>query len=346
MHLLRFVLLLVFLHQKAAAQDFQFSQYYATPLLVNPALTGYMDGLKSGESNQPEVRFSAAYRNQLYRGVQDYNGAAIAMDWRHCLPACVNCGKSRSSWAIGGILQADGSRFASYRNIRAGLSGAYHLQLKNDVVLSAGASGSWFNFGFDPTALQLDQQFDGRGHNPGFGSPDPLVTAERSKSQLDLNAGANFSARLGKGQLTAGLALYHLKPIEYTLAGSKNQLGVGTGVYLTYEKTRVTLRGFYRRQSVWGQNGRQQQILAGPVFHTKKLPLGGGILFRANNHHRTDFALDGAVLITQLRLQGLQLQISYDIALSAVRTATSGAFELTMTHVWGDFKRCVYCPGL
>ena len=52
-----YFLLLVFLASGAFAQDIHFSQYYASPLTLNPAMTGNINGV---------LRAAAIYRNQFF----------------------------------------------------------------------------------------------------------------------------------------------------------------------------------------------------------------------------------------------------------------------------------------
>jgi type IX secretion system PorP/SprF family membrane protein len=341
---MRTILLLIFLPFAAATQDFQFSQYFSTPLALNPALTGYMDGLVSKGIEPPDVRINASHQNQFYRNAYDYSGGVVSVDWRRCLTT----GQSKSALAIGMILQGDGSRFASYSNFRAGLSGAYHLQLSNRATLSIGASASWLNFGFDAGGLQFNEQFDGQGHNPNFGTPDPLINGDRRISQIDLNAGLGFTIKVRKHQqLSLGAAFYHLKPIEYTLAGTRNQLGVGFGLHGAYEFPKLTIHALYRRQSLTGRYSRQQQGMIG-VFGSLSNGhrIKAGAFIRGKNHHRNVAAFDGFIPVLQLRLSNWNLSVSYDIILPTASSVTPGAIEVTASILLGKFGRCVYCPGI
>lgn len=317
------------------AQDFQFAQYFATSLLLNPALTGYIEGDQG-------VRVSMAYRSQHYRKAPDYHGAAAMLDFRRCI-ACVGCGKSRSFWAAGMLLQGDQSDFAHFSQARAGVSGAFHLGLNANASLSAGASAALFNYGFDPTGLRFDEQFDGIGYNAGVGRPEPLVGVAGRRSQLDLNAGINGAFAVEGGAVTAGVAFYHLKPVIYTLYGSDNQLGLGTAAYATWQYKYWIFRGFWRRQSISGLQSRQHQLLLG-VTHQFKNGFACGMMARAKNYPRPALQFDGLVSLFQVQVGASRWSASYDIPLSSVRRVTSGAFELSGQFVFGTFGRCVYCP--
>jgi len=341
------IILVALLGLRGAAQDFQFTQYFATPLLLNPALTGYIPDAEKGERGggiSPDGRLALAYRSQYYRNVPDYDGATAMVDWRRCI-ACVNCGKSRSFWAIGLLLQGDRSPFAHFSQARAGVSGAFHLGLGRNASMSVGGSAAFFNFGFDPSGLRFDEQFDGIGFNANVGRAEPLLGTDKRRSQLDLNAGLNVTFPVRGGQLTAGLAFYHLKPVAYTLSTSGNQLGLGTGFYVTHEIQGWTSRVFWRRQSMFGQQSRQHQVLLGTMRNFKG-PFALGMMTRINNHWRQPLRFEGLIPMFQLRSGPWIFLASYDVPLSSVRRVAAGALELSAQYVFGQFGRCVYCPGM
>lgn len=331
-----FIVFACCLFSKSAAQDFQFAQYFATPLLLNPALTGYIEGDGSG-------RVSMAYRSQHYQKVPDYHGATAMLDFRRCI-GCDGCGKSRMFWAVGLLLQGDQSDFAHFSQARAGLSGAFHLGLGTKASMSVGASTAFFNYGFDPTGLRFDEQFDGIGYNASVGRPEPLVGAAGRQSELDLNAGVNGTFPLYQGQITAGVAFYHLIPVTYTLSPPGNQLWLGTSFYGTWQHKRWSIRGLWRRQSISGRESKQHQLLVGAVHHFKS-GFACGMMARANNYPRPALQFDGLVPVFQLRLGASQWSASYDIPIASARRVTPGAFELSAQVSFGDFGRCVYCPA-
>ena len=70
------------------AQDIHFSQYYANPLNLNPALTGYMAG---------DQRLNINYRNQWARIINPYKTLSVSYD-QHFFRK-----KMTRSWFGGGI---------------------------------------------------------------------------------------------------------------------------------------------------------------------------------------------------------------------------------------------------
>jgi len=85
---LLFSFFVILLHQFAAAQDKHFTQFYAAPLTLNPALTGSFEG---------RYRVSTIYRNQWKKVLDNpFKTVALATDLR--FPART---RSKSKDAIG-----------------------------------------------------------------------------------------------------------------------------------------------------------------------------------------------------------------------------------------------------
>jgi hypothetical protein len=69
------ILLWIFLHLSfwSKAQSYHFSQFYSTPVLNNPAFTGYTDG---------QFRVATNFRSQWSQGSTPYVTTALSFDTR------------------------------------------------------------------------------------------------------------------------------------------------------------------------------------------------------------------------------------------------------------------------
>src|ERR687890_2099287 len=83
-----FISYFIFLFVKANAQDPHFSQFFASPLTLNPALTGKFDG---------ELRVAGNYRNQWPTINRAFTTTTVSVDF----PIMRNHISSTDTWGLG-----------------------------------------------------------------------------------------------------------------------------------------------------------------------------------------------------------------------------------------------------
>src|SRR6187431_730294 len=101
------------------AQDPHFSQFYASPLTLNPALTGRFDGT---------FRLAANYRNQWPTIYNAFTTATASLDF----PILANTIPEFDTWGVGIIGLSDQSGNKILRNNYVGISTAYSKGLDED----------------------------------------------------------------------------------------------------------------------------------------------------------------------------------------------------------------------
>lgn len=176
----------------AKAQDLHFSQYYASPLTLNPALTGKHDGL---------YRFNAIYRDQwrnLYNAPNFNNGGgegamfmtpAVSVDFSLLKDKLKN-----DALGVGAqfVYDKDGELFRTYQ---ASIALAYHKGLDKEgrYNLSLGLQGVYRNntVGLDPLTT-----FSDNINAPGTTSADIANINFDTRHLFDFNAGLMFDGRV------------------------------------------------------------------------------------------------------------------------------------------------------
>ena len=131
-----------------AAQDIHFSQVDADPVLLNPAYSGFYEGLG---------RFGVVYRNQWASVSVPFSTLAASGEmavWR---------GGGRRGLSVGGTLFADKAGTLNYGTVSGHLSTAYYqaLNRSGSSVLSVGVEVGWAQSGFDPSQAQMEQAGEG-----------------------------------------------------------------------------------------------------------------------------------------------------------------------------------------
>lgn len=328
--ILSFVVLLLCMTTSStqAQMDPHFSQYYAYPLWLNPALTGVIDA---------DARVTGNYRDQ-WTGLSDgYKTAAVSADFRH---------SDKVAWGANIFNQKAGS--AGYNYLSAYGTFGYQLSLSSDGFhkLSMGLQAGLINRRFDSGQLQMDDQYNpATGFDPGIPTSDIFSAA--SASVFDASTGLFYYD--GRPSATvnffAGISSAHL-------SGSKDRLtkdGLDSAVprrHTVHGGARISATDFlditphfiYMRQ-------RKSELKAAGLnleFNLKpeySLMLGG--MYRVN---------DAAVGNVGLYMKNLVVGLSYDYTTSPMQNVAraGGGYELSITYLFTRSlsARSEKCPRL
>lgn len=323
------IILWVFLgaNNNVTAQiDPHFSQYYANPLWLNPALTGVFDGT---------TRLTLNYKSQWAGVGNGYKTGGLSLDLRPT---------EKVGLGLNIIDQAAGT--AGYNYFAGYLSFGYGIAISGDGYqkLHFGVQGGVINRSFDPSKLQLDNQY-----NPAVGF-DPSIPITESFSAtnavtFDASAGiyyycadpskaANFFAGISVAHLTDSKDPFGLDginsklPIRYTIHG-----GVKIKASDFFD---ITPHLIYIRQ-------QQNQLRAIGAYSEFKLQDDSGLvlggMYRVN---------DAAVADVGYNMKSMLIGLSYDFNTSAFKAATSGqgGLELSIRYIFGSsFGNSVVCPS-
>jgi type IX secretion system PorP/SprF family membrane protein len=308
------------------AQDVHFTQYFSSPLTLNPAQTGL---------TQNDWRASANFRSQWYTVSKDpYTSGTIAFD----MP--VLRGKLPEGDALGiGLLGLyDRSGTGGLRNTTVGLSVAYHKAFGMDKqhTLSLGVQGYMVQ-----KSIQFDKLVFGDQINVnvpgGFNGTSLENFGNADLTYPDFNAGLMYSGRVAeKATLYGGIAYYHLTGPEEKFLNSGTSIKINSrytahlgGSFDMNENTVMYLSGMYQKQ--------------GPA---SEFLLGGAVGFVMNPGHseftrNTIFYLGGwyrygDAIAPYIGFEWSRMKIgfSYDVTLSSAQNMTSGqgGYEISMIY--------------
>ncbi|MCC6410734.1 MAG: PorP/SprF family type IX secretion system membrane protein [Saprospiraceae bacterium] len=326
------------------AQDIHFSQFYMSPLNLNPALTGVMN------CNQ---RFVANYRNQWASILKQnaYNTYSASYDQK------VPVGRY-DYFGVGGTFWGDKAGASEFGTLQTRLSGSYAKKMggyrRKAHYLSVGADAgvSWRSI--NSAALQWPSQNNGGGqfdpNLPGEVIPDEKFTF------LDLSVGALWFSVLDEdNNFYFGGAFSHLNRADQSFGGedpiplySKFTFHAG-GEFMV-----ATRMGLIPGVVTFFQ-GPSFQVNAGNSF---KFLLGNsrrynqafqlGVWARVSNQLDDGKLMDALILSTRFDYEAFTIGFSYDINTSSLSTATNGngAFEFSLVYkICGPERRGVYCPN-
>lgn len=296
-----------------AQVDPHFSQYYAYPLWLNPALTGVMNG---------DLRVAGNYKNQWANVGNGYKTGALSVDARPTDK--VGVGLTILNQAAG---DAGFNYFSAYGSF------SYSIVVSNDgnKKVSFGLQAGVINRSFDMNKLQFGDQF-----NPEFGYDPTAPSLETFPSSnttvFDANAGVfYYDGDPSKNiNLFGGFSVSHLSrpkdpfaattnakmPIRYAVHGgvrikAANNIDViPNALFIQQLKTQIKGLGAYSEFKLAHDNG----LIAGAMYR-----LG-----------------DAAVVDVGYHFTNTIIGVSYDFNTSSLTRATDGAggLELSISYVF------------
>lgn len=303
------------------AQDPQFTQFYASPLYLNPAFSG---------ANVCS-RLATAYRNQ-WPGVP---GAFVtyAASFDQAAPA-LNSG-------FGVMFMNDRAGSGKLRSTSINLLYSYELQLTKKIAARIGVQGGRTVRDIDFYNLVFaDQIARGGGSTVTYELPsaDKVV-------YLDIASGALVYGK----KWWAGFAAHHLNqpnqsltegsselPIKYSIHAGYN-LPVGTALW----KKRELDEMYFSPVINYRAQGKFDQLDIGMYYHNSPLVLGvwyrGIPLLKAYEPgYRNDDAV--SVLAGVVVNENLRFGYSYDITISKLIASTGGSHEMTLAYQFCNYK--------
>ena len=323
-----FAAMLVFLAvhpgNPACAQDAHFSQYYATPLQTNPAMTGVFDG---------KFRLSNSFRNQWSSLGKGYSTLHLSAD------APVAKGFLGSNFfGVGFLLYQDKAGEAGYRSTIVEASAAYIAGLDEggDHFFSIGFQTGLNQQSIDISKATWDDQWNGDQFDPGIPSMENIQLQQFS--YLDFNAGVLYYYVPDiNNMLSFGASMSHIgSPNISFFKDGKDPLHrkISTTGSADISLTKDNLAWLEPRYMVTFQ-GKQKEILAGGYFKSK-------LQFKSKytNYKKEAYFYfggfvrvnDAAILSARVEYNTLSLGLSYDINMSNLSTLAGGnnAFEITL----------------
>ncbi len=304
----------------AKAQDPHFSQFFASPLTLNPALTGKFDGT---------LRVAGNYRNQWPAFNNVYTTSTLSVDFdilKKKLP-------DFDTWGVGILALTDKAGGGILTNNYIGLSTSYHKALDEDGFqqIGLGFQGTYGQKRLDNSKLLFEDQLTPFGFT-GV-SQDIFSGTNTNINYLDVNAGLLYSASTNENNnFYIGASMYHInRPKESFKGGNWNispRTTISAGGYFPVSDI-LTLHtsGIYQVQ-----NKASETVLGGALAAAvdaegdNPTNVYGGLWYRFN---------DAIIPYVGLEFSGLRIGATYDINTSSLKSASQsrGGFEISVIYI-------------
>ena len=308
------MLVYVSVHKLQAQIDPHFSQFYANPLWLNPALTGVVDG---------DLRLNCNVKNQWGRIGSGYQTQSLALDYR-----------PTNQIGLGFTALSQTAGTAGYKYLSAYSSFSYGVELSTEFEwLNFGLQAGLINRSVDLSKFQTDSQYDPFfGFNPGLPTNENLL----SENATTFDAGAGVFYHDDNPYKTAnyfvGASASHLsRPKDPFATDGQNyklpvRLNFHGGVKLTMSKNlALTPHLIYIRQN-------KNEITAAGTYTEIRVENDDTLILGAM------YRFDDAILANiGYRVGRIGLCASYDFNTSALNTATKGrgGLEFAISYVFG-----------
>jgi type IX secretion system PorP/SprF family membrane protein len=328
-----------------SAQDIHFSQFYLSPLNLNPALTGVMNC---------NTRIVANYRNQWASVLRSnsFNTYSVSYDQR------IAAGRY-DYFGVGGTFWGDRAGEANFSTLTGKVALSYSKRMGGSgdegQYLVFGLEGGVAQRSIDFLNLRWGTQHDGEGgFNPNLDSQEEKFDRDNFLF-ADMAAGLLWFSVFENGQnFYIGGAYHHLNRPNQSFSSEENDLLFSRytihagGEFLVGEKLGLVPGVIYMKQ------GPSFQLNAGTSFKFRFNQRGGvnqsfqlGLWGRIANNLDAGTLTDAVILSTRFDFDQFSLGFSYDVNVSPLQPASNaqGSFEFAMVYKICSARRVgTYCP--
>jgi type IX secretion system PorP/SprF family membrane protein len=324
-------------------QDPAFSQFFASPLTLNPALTGKFNGI---------VRVAGNYRNQWPTINNAFITSTVSVDggiFKNRLP-------DGDVWGLGLMAMTDRTANGILTSNYISLSTSYHKSLDEDNYnqIGLGFQGTYANKRLDGTKLEFEDQLDQQG---GWTIPseESISGHQVDLNYLDMNFGALFNGSSdGINNYYLGASLYHINRPQESFIGNS---------YYTLNP-RLTIHGGGSFPLASSGSDMTQYVHFSGLYSRQAnaldIELGGAWSANVNNDSENPINLyigswvrfnnvtDAIIPYLGLDFDSFTLGITYDVNVSALKTASEsvGGIEVSLIYVKrpSDGRKPIACP--
>ena len=321
------------------AQDLHFSQFMNSPLLTNPANTGFMPG--------GDYRLGANYRNQWasvtafpYKTMSAWGDVQTMQN------------EAYSGWlGLGGVILRDVAGTGALTSTKVYGSIAYHQMVNAGSLVSLGFNVGWANKRINTENLTFPGQWNGQFFDSHLVGSAPTLDNSQI-NYLDMQVGMNYAYFPNENTyLNAGFSAMHVnRPKESFLSKTS---GIDSRVPVRYTGF---LNGSFKLNDMLIINpnvyaslqAKSYEIVGGLNAHYNISGDGDKVLI-AGAYYRYR---DAVVPMIGVGIKDLTFTFTYDVTTSSLSTFNNarGAFEFSLVkngvvdRYRGD-KRQSMCPS-
>jgi type IX secretion system PorP/SprF family membrane protein len=301
------------------AQDPHFSQFFASPLTLNPAFTGKFDGT---------FRLAINHRDQWPSIPKAYITSTASVD----MPIMASRIPEGDVFGIGVLGLVDASANSQLKLNYGSASLSYHKSLDENGynTIGAGFQGTYSSLSLDVSKLTFEDMLTQNGFT---GTTSDILTNGSNQSYFDVNAGVLFSGSTnGDNNYYLGASMYHINRPQVSFK-DKNWYLAG----------RITIHGggYFPVTDMLKVNASVIHQIQNKASETT---LGAALSATLNNDDLKPTSVylgswmrlnDAIIPYVGLEFSSLRIGASYDINISTLKAATAsrGGMELSLIYI-------------
>ena len=243
----------LFIHAYSYAQDPHFSQFFASPLTINPANTGNFSGT---------IRAALNSRTQLPEYNNAYTTKTLSLD-ASILKKYI---REDDKLSVGLLILSDqsGNKLLNDNNIAASVSYSQALDENANHSIALGFQVNYSMYRFDPLKANFEDQLRAGGFTGS--SAEMILGNNFTKNTSDINAGILYTGSTSDDNIFyVGASYYHF---------AKPTVGFITPTYFTNSRVNVHGGAYFSLSSAaslhtsfqYQQQGNTNELLVGGAF--------------------------------------------------------------------------------
>lgn len=292
------------------AQDPSFSQFFSSPLNINPALTANINADWRAISNM---------RDQWIGPASPYVTGTVSFDTK-VMQNKTPDGSENNFLGLGGMLMFDQAMSGIVKSTYASMNLSYNIKISETDYyterLSMGFGAIYGHRRMDFSRVDFEEQFTGFGFNTNM--PTGETALSNMKPYVSASAGITYSARTEKTNFDAGVAAFHLNRPRQTFLKDDNQ-------FLAMRKVaHANFEMFLNERTILNTNGIYQYQKKASYFS-----VGGAIGYYAGNNAETlitgglwYWSENAIIPYVGVAYKDFQVGVSYDFTTSKLNQAT------------------------
>lgn len=320
----------------AFGQDLHFSQFMNSPLVTNPANTGFIPG--------GDYRIGINYRNQWSSIMSvPYQTMSAFGDMKVI--------QGENGWlGTGGLILRDVAGSGNLTSTKIYGSVAYHQTLNLASLLSLGFNIGYANKQINVTNLKFPDQFDGHFFDVHY--PTTGIPPNNNIGYFDMQAGMNYAYFPNENTyLNAGYSVMHInRPREsffYDEPGIDNRIPIRHNVFVN-GSFKLNEQWIINPNTYFSLQAKSSEWLIGANAHYNLSGDGDKELI-AGLYYRSK---DAVIPMIGIGLKAYTFSFTYDATISTLKNYnnTRGAFEFSLIKQ-GKFEKFngnrhdVICPS-
>ena len=307
-------------------QDIHFSQFYNSPLNLNPSLVGAFNG---------DFRFVGNQRTQWSSVTAPYATFGLSADANSVAGTPVGVGLS---------MYNDRAGDSDFSTLQIGLGVSYKLTIDSSQNIQFGIQPAYTLRSINYNDLKFDNQYNGSFYDANLGNGETF--ANSGENYFNLHAGISYHKIIDqRKEINGGIALHNLVKPQQTFFNAdiplhqRITLHAG-GLFKVSDKVDVLPNISFQKQHkfkeiIFGGQGKYH------LNNGNYKAIYGGIWYRNSDATYFNVGLDYA---------DFHFGISYDLNLSSLSVASHnrGGFEFSVIYIISrfkpDIKRYKACP--